>query len=173
MAKQYQKRLHKNSAYVKSARQLLKSLNIRYRFNLRKGKIGYFGLAMPDKNLIQTFGRKAQDGWITESGRIKWTWRQVTVQEWVSTVFHEIQHIRAYRKGKYPHYHRGFRVGDSKQKFERWAAEYLKAEQWCDKQAARMLKKYHPEIPYLSSYFTPIVIESVKSEIAEYRTSYL
>lgn len=167
--KPYERKVDMNATYVKFAIGLLKSLKIRYRFVRRDVKTTWLGMALADKEMIVINLRPIKRAEYDEEGDIKYFNESLTMQEFLSTVFHEIQHIVSRRQGKFLHYQRGLDFKNTTQRsFNKWASEFLDCERHCDTEGERMMKRYYESIPYLSNYKGKVGKIMVYKSIVEY-----
>lgn len=145
----------KNSKEAYKVKSILKELDIKYSFKWTKKSSSAFGYADCINNKIHVYSSDC------------------TKQEWLSTVFHEIQHILCARKGIYLAYNNGLDPKNlTRKKFNKWARQFLPAERLCDKMGKKMMKKYFPQFKFESFYLDKNGKEYVKIVINSYRDYY-
>lgn len=143
----------KDASFVPLLKDILRELNIRYRFYWKKKSTVFLGRAMPNKNLIEIFLYSVGNLVETPTGHFRFTRKRITIQEFLSVFFHEVQHILAARRKLHKGFHEGFNPATrDKKKIKRWTSQLLTAERYCDKMGAKMMRKYFPEVPFVSSY---------------------
>jgi len=84
-----------------------------------------------------------------------------TIQGLFIAFFHELQHCINYDEKKFFNFHK---KPESLDDFKRKLSLTLRAEQYTDRQAAKLQKVYAPFIPYISGYTSETVKEVVKFE---------
>lgn len=159
MKRKYERSISKHDKDLEKVVSILKELDIRHRFHWSRLVCHSYGVAKPEKNLIEVFPYVVSDvAFVTgKNGRqyYRFTRRRQTKQEFLSTVFHEIGHILCTRQGIYLEYNKGLKPKNNKIKqkdYDAWASQFLKAERLCDKMGAKMLKEHFPKVPYKSGY---------------------
>lgn len=164
----YEKPINKNSLIVKQIQNTLKKYYIKRRFYWSKSNIGCDGYAMVEDNTIVVYGKILIN--LSKKPEFNLEIRTPTIQQFISTVCHEMGHILSYREGRYPYYNRGLRVDQLNQKeFSLWASEMLLAERLADKIGKELtIKEFN--IPYISNYSGnrgKLITEAVISGLAK------
>lgn len=122
----YQLLISKNSTYYKHAITLFKHYKIKYRLNWKTSSC----FAYPEEEFVHI------------------GCRYLTVQHFLSAVYHEIQHVLNYRNKKYLLYHTMNSI-QTYEDIETVMRTAVKAEKYTDKYAKKLMKKDYPNIPYV------------------------
>ncbi len=128
----YKRPIWKRYKIVMLAITLIKSYKIKYRIKINNHRC----YAHPaDKKIF--IGIEVED----------------SIQDFLSTVMHEIAHIENFRNNKFFKYHNiGKNVKLTKQKMKDYKRFALRAEIYTDYVASKLMKKHFPEIPYRKGY---------------------
>lgn len=173
MTTYYTKPVKKTQPEIAIVKKLLKDLNIRYRFHWKIKCNHAMGIAAPDQNLIRIYGYTPYKIIESKSGYYRFVGRKITLQEFLSTVFHEIHHILAARKKLHNGTHMGLQTDTlTTTKFYIWKRNLLRAERYCDTQGAKLMKRYFPNIPFEGGYDGANGAEMVRHLIKEVATVY-
>lgn len=133
-------------------RKLLRELDLRYRFHWNSKCNHATGKAYPNRNRIDVWVYKAHNLVEAESGYDRFTRKRLTLQEFLSVVFHEVAHILCAREGRFETYLRSESERMSQARFNVWARQILPAERYADRLGAKLMARYFPEIPFLPAY---------------------
>ena len=146
----YKRRIKKYDPEVAEVKEILEGLNIRYCISWTEKRMWYSGVFKNGK--IYVYVRWFSDVVDTPEGYSRYVTRRCTVQEFLSTVFHEVGHFIQDRDGKFKTYVKGFDPKSSYSMLRKWAKEALAAERDADATAARLMHRYFPEVPFKGSY---------------------
>lgn len=148
--KTYERRIKKYDDEVAKVKAILKSLGVKHRISWTKKRMWYVGMFKHET--IYVYSRWFKELVDTPSGYQHYTTRRCTVQEFLSTVFHEVGHALQFRANQYQTYLLGFKPNDGFKKFKRWSLEALQAEKGADSIGKKLMKVYFPDIPFKGGY---------------------
>lgn len=150
----YFKPIRKSSKYYKFAVQFLADNGIKY--HIRWNTYRWGGWALSDQSKVEL---KVAEGEEKEP---------ISIQKFLSLVFHEASHVLAYRDGKFLDYHAVSKRWTVK-KLRSFVRTALRAELYTDWRAARLMKKHFPNIPYWAGYDKEGVARFKKYQIAAWK----
>lgn len=147
----YKAGVRKRDPEVALVRKVLRERDIRYRFHWTRKCNHATGKAFPRENQIRVWVYKANNLVETESGYDRYTRKRLSLQEFLSVVFHEVAHILCVREGSFLDYLNADGL-ETQEQFDRWSEQALPAELEADRRGAAMMKVWFPEIPFLPAY---------------------
>ena len=135
----YKASVTRNSNVVQAARDLLRTLGIKYTLVWEQKKYGGYAMCIYNRVIVTLIDRK------TEKAK--------PIQQFLSAVCHEAAHILNHRSKKYFLYHN---YNPNKKRTKAEARILLKtawkAERYTDKVAKGLMKDFFPFIPYIIGY---------------------
>lgn len=134
----YSRVIKKNSLIYKQAISIIRSFKVKYRISWDNSEC----YALPYDEII-FIGAKG-----------------LSIQFFLSAVFHEIQHVLNKRNKKFFIYHNMNKVR-TKKDIKRVIYTAVKAEKYTDKHAKKLLKKYFPDVKYIG--YNEIAIDWFKN----------
>lgn len=143
----YLKKIKKDSKYIKDAKKLFKKAGVKYRIHWQSRK-----------NIDASF--------IVNLNRIDIYAKNLSIIEFLTSVFHELGHFYSYKNNKYEYYY-SEKLRRTKKQIRHYKAIALKAEKYCDMIGYGLMKTYYPNIPYMAVYYNKDVVADWKKTVLQ------